>query len=59
MYAAPPKKRTRIPCSPTSAMVSTSGYVSGSHMIICGFFSMPDMIATVGNSAAFWMPSSV
>ena len=40
-------------------MVSTSGYVAGSHMIICGFFSIPAMIATVGNSAAFWIASSV
>ena len=40
-------------------MVSTSGYVAGSHMIICGFFSMPAMTAMVGNSAEFWMPSSV
>ena len=42
-----------------SAIVFTSGYVAGSHMIICGFFSMPDMIAMVGNSSEFWMPSSV
>ena len=30
-----------MPSAPMSAIVSTSGYVSGSHMIICGFFSMP------------------
>ena len=36
-------------------MLWTSGYVSGSHMIICGFFSIPAMMATVGNSAAIWM----
>ena len=40
-------------------MVCTSGYVAGSHMIICGFFSMPEYTATVGNWAAFWIPSSV
>ena len=40
-------------------MPCTSGYVAGSHMIICGFFSMPEKIATVGNWPAFWIASSV
>ena len=44
---------------PMSAMVFTSGYVAGSHMIICGFFSKPDSMAMVGNLAEFWMASSV
>ena len=43
----------------TTANVFTSGYVTGSHMIICGFFSKPDSMATVGNSAEFWIASSV
>ena len=37
----------------------TSGYVSGSHMIICGSFSSGAMIADVGRSAGVCMASSV
>ncbi len=40
-------------------MLVTSGYVAGSHMIICGFFSSRTSMATVGKLPENWIASSV
>ena len=59
-----------MPCSPTSAIVFTSGYSSASHMMICGLISSGAITEIIGRSAhavawlsseeyAMWIESSV
>ena len=48
MNVWPPNTLIVTPAAPRSAIVSTSGYVSGSHMMICGLMSSGATTDSIG-----------